>query len=629
MKNDSNSEEAVHSRNKSYNKILHDFIGDLKQSSSNFEVLFSALFRALIPVLNLSAEKTTFAVLLYENFVDDKLNVAYFESSVVTAMAYDAVLKATVALLADEHVVSTEIRTKDDIAHCAPHAPHIPDAVLIIPITLMQTSYGFVVVYDHGDKTPLTVDDVPMVFISGIIHMVALVCQSRTNTERFEHYLMNDHLTELPNRTHVYEAIIHQLQMAEVFQIESRFAILIIKVNGLKHINDSLGMATGDMVLKSMAAMLKSIVLDVVVNGEHLGSLVGRLSGGDFVVLVMLSSQNRGEQADQDAVKAYCEAIIQKTKDAMEINDHKLYLTANIGASIYPHHGETAEALLRKADLAKSVAKTNGPSAYMIYEHFMDGDAEKVLFLNSNLPGAIASNQFELFYQPQIDVKTGDVIGAEALIRWRHPEKGLIFPGDFIAFAESNAYGIQIDKLVLEMACEQIIKWRKKGIGLTVSVNISPRHFANGLICDTIRKVITDKDVEPSQLKIELLESVLVNDFEGTVKVINALRDLGINIALDDFGAGYSSLEYVAKLPLDYLKIDRTFPMNMEKNPTNAIILKTIMTLAKGMAVKTVAEGVENAVQLAFLREIGCDMAQGYFISKPLDVASFEAKFLK
>jgi EAL domain-containing protein (putative c-di-GMP-specific phosphodiesterase class I) len=258
----------------------------------------------------------------------------------------------------------------------------------------------------------------------------------------------------------------------------------------------------------------------------------------------------------------------------------------------------------------------------------MDGDAGKRLFLNSNLPIGISTNQFELFYQAQVEAATEKLVGAEALIRWRHPERGMIPPGDFIEFAETNAYGIPIDKLVLEMACQQILKWQEKCHDLVVSVNISPKHFENGLICDSVNKVLAYTGVKPPQLKIELLESVLVDDFAGTVKVINDLRKLGVCVALDDFGSGYSSLEYVAMLPLDYLKIDRTFAMNLEKNTSNKILLETIITLAKGMKVKTIAEGVENRFQLDFLSSIGCDIVQGYYINKPMDAAAFEEKFL-
>jgi EAL domain-containing protein (putative c-di-GMP-specific phosphodiesterase class I)/GGDEF domain-containing protein len=405
---------------------------------------------------------------------------------------------------------------------------------------------------------------------------------------------------------------------------ETNFALLVVRVNGLKHINNSLGIFTGDTMLKEAGLLIKNAVASSI---EGLDPFIGRLSGGDFAVLLTLQelvmSDNTRLNAEK-AVKACCDAIIEKTKDSIDINGYKVYPSFNIGASIYPYHGATAEELLGKAELAKGSAKQNSPNSYKIYDNLMDGDVERVMFLNNNLPIAMSSNQFELFYQAQMEMKTGLIVGAEALIRWRHPKRGLIFPGYFISYVEDNGYGIQLDILVLEMACEQINAWRDKGFDLSVSVNISAKHFINGLIYDTVGKVLESKGIKPSMLKIELLESTVLENFDVTVKVIDDLRKMGVTVALDDFGAGYSSLEYVAKLPLDYLKIDRTFSMHLNENPSNKIILKTIMTLAKGMKVKTIVEGVEDQSQFDFLKKVGSDLAQGYFINKPMPVNEFE-----
>ncbi|MCL2699432.1 MAG: bifunctional diguanylate cyclase/phosphodiesterase [Defluviitaleaceae bacterium] len=606
-----------------YSKILPGFIDSLAEAGGGFDALFASTANVFSSVLELPGVLSSFAVLLFDNTeFSGRCDTSYFESSVVSLDEFGAVLRITAELLTDNAEASPKIFTHAELEARADHEVKIPCSALAVPIVSTTTVAGFALVFYHEDTEHFAVDSHQMQFLSRVMHLVALACQSEFSNARFERYLMNDYLTELPNRDHIYESIIYSLQTAE--ELMTRFALLIIRVNGLKHINNSLGIVTGDMMLKEMGALIKTAASKPVGEGEALDVLVGRLSGGDFVALVTLPTENRNENNDETAARTCCEAIIEKTKNYIEINGYKLYPSANIGASIYPYHGDTAEELLRKADLAKSAAKLYGPGSYKIYEHFMDGDAEKILFLNSNLPIAIAENQFELFYQALMDIKTGKIATAEALIRWRHPERGLIQPGEFISFAENNAYGIQIDMLVLSMACDQINAWREKGIDLTVSVNISPKHFVNGLICDSVRKALASKKVAPSRLRIELLESILLEDFDAAVKVLDDLHTLGVTVALDDFGSGYSSLEYVAKLPLDYLKIERAFSMNLHKNPCNKVILETVMTLAKGMQVMTVAEGVEDQAQLDFLRSIGCDIAQGYFINKPMDAESFE-----
>ena len=596
---------ADKSINSEYNETQLEFVGKLAESKGDYNIVFPALSRVFESVFEL--KDTQFAVLLFDKlgFVD-RLEVVYLENLYKQAPILEEAIEQLNQNPADSPV----------LLKCA--GKHS----LVVPIQLESASYGYILVFCDNAPEGYKPGSAQMQIISKIVYLIALVCHGNTSDARFDHYSMNDYLTELPNRSHMYEAIVYSLQMAEVFQ--RSFALLLIKVNGLKNINDSLGIITGDMALREMGALIKTAVSQSILDDVDMDVLVGRMSGGDFIALLPMTQEGYDENYDKDTVRAYCDAIIEKTKDAIEVNGHKLYMSTNIGASVYPYHVETAEELLRKSDLAKSVAKHNGPSSYMIYEHFMDGDAEKILFLTSNLPVAIANNQFELFYQAQADIAENRIMGAEALIRWRHPKKGMIYPGDFISFAEKNAYGIHIDKMVLDMVCDQINIWAQKGINLIVSANISPRHFTNGLICETVKEVLARKGVEPHRLKIELLESILVEDFDFAVKVIGSLRELGVSVALDDFGTGYSSLEYVAMLPLDYLKVDRTFSMHLDENPGNKIILETIMTLARGMGVKTIAEGVESIGQLSFLREIGCDIAQGYFINKPMDVKTFE-----
>ena len=610
-----------------YSKLFPRFIDTLTEVSGNFDMLFSNTSQLFRDVLKLSGASSGFAVFLFDNFGSgNQLETSYFESPGVSSEKLKTLLKVTTDLLVNEPSDSPVILTYTDILDSFDEYAVFPDSALAVPVCSGSTVCGYAVVF-YFDSSEYCVVDSPQVdFLSKVMRLASIVIKKEYTDAMNISYITNDYLTSLPNRGYIYEMIIYSLQTSEFY--ETSFALLMIRVNGLKHINNSLGIFTGDAMLKSMGELIKTAATSATAG---LNPFVGRLSGADFVVLFTFqdSKKNAGnEKKDyEEVVKICCEALIEKTKDYIAIGEYKIYPSLNIGVSIYPHHGATAEEILKKADLAKAIAKENKPNSYQIYDNYMDGDLERVMFLNNNLPDAISANQFELFYQAQIDTETGIIIGAEALIRWKHPEKGLIFPGYFISYAEENGYGIQIDILVLNMACEQINAWRAKGFDLSVSVNISPKHFVNGLIYDTVSKALENKHIEPSMLKIELLESALLENFDTTIKVINKLREMGVAIALDDFGAGYSSLDYVAKLPLDYLKIDRGFSMNLNENPSNRIILETIMTLAKGMGVKTITEGVENQAQFDFLKKIGGDIAQGYFINRPMSVNEFELLF--
>ena len=602
-----------------YSKLLPMFIGEVTSAGGDFAALSTAAAHMCGDALELQNTPHSIAVILVDSTgFSNKLDTRYFSSNTVSEDEYKTIIKTVTRHLIENPVSEIMIPVYSEISDSITDTAKTPECILVIPIRTTSATCGYTIVFFHENTGSYTIDSPQVVFTSKVMYLIALAVQCELNEAMLEHYLMSDNLTDLPNRDHIYEAIIYLLQTAEAFG--HRFAIIIIRVNGLKNINNSLGIITGDLMLKAMG----ELVVSAASESTDCDTLVGRFSGGDFILLITLPPEYKGINDDGSVIASCCNKIIAKTHEHVDINNYKLYPSVNIGASIYPLHGETAEELIRKADLAKNDAKITGPGTFSTYQSFMDGDAEEILFLTNNLPTAIATNQFEMFYQPMVDILTGKVVTAEALIRWRHPERGLIFPDAFMPFAEKNAHGVQIDKLVLNMACKQIINWQNKGIDLTVSVNISPRHFANGLIYDSVKKVLKGLDLDPSCLRIELLENVLLDDFNSAIMVINDLRSLGVEIALDDFGSGYSSLEYVARLPLDYLKIDRMFLMEMQKNPGNKIIMKTIMTLAKGMKVKTVAEGVERREDFDFLRKIGCDVAQGYFINKPMDARSFE-----
>ena len=613
-----------------YSELLPVFMDELINAGGDYAALTSANARLCDEVLGYSKKPFSFAV-VFTSYTDfsSKLDMRYFKSNVASGDIYQNTLESMIGFLAHNPVhtsgcfeLSETGKTNYDI-----EGNKLPESILVVPICTLLETCGYTIIYYYDNEDRHDTDSPKVSFLYKAMHLLALALQCEFNKAILDNYLMSDNLTGLPNREHIYGVITSMLQKPETEQ--QRFALMYIRINGLKNINNSLGIITGDLLLKATGTLIQSAVK----NSIELETFVGRLGGGDFVVLILLPPLDQEKIEDEDyevdkedenVIRVCCNAIIAETSKHIEINGYKLYPSANIGACIYPLHGHTAEELLRKADLAQNDAKREGLGTFSTYQSFMDGDAEEILFLSNNLPTAIPSNQFEMFYQAMVDVKTGKALAAEALIRWWHPERGLIFPDRFMPFAERNAYGVQIDLLVLNMACKQIKKWQKKGIDLIVSINTSPKHFMNGLIHDSVKTALETHDVDPSKLRIEILENILLDDFKAAIKMINDLRALGVEIALDDFGAGYSSLEYVAKLPMDYLKIDRSFMMNMKRSPDNKIIMKTILTLAKGLNVKTVAEGVEHREDFEFLRDIGCEIAQGYFINKPMSVDSFE-----
>ena len=604
-----------------YCNAISAFIDKLSDLSGGLDELFACVSSLFSSVLELSDSSSSFAVFRNDGYeTDSKLCASYFASEVYADDEFQPVLTAVAQTITDAPGDSPWILTHTEIQALDAGDSGFHFSALIVPAGSVTVDCGFAAVFYHGGETPHEVGSPRVSFLSKALKLASLACQNEIKDERFSHFLMNDYLTELPNRSYIYESIVYSLQTAEIYG--TKFAILIVRVNGLKNINNSLGIVTGDIILKEMGSLIKSAAES---DDGSLNVLVGRLSGGDFVVLLTLPADNDDENSIDSILRAYCESINAKTNEYVEISGYKLYLSTNIGVSIYPYHGDTAEDLLRKADLAKNDSKQHGPNTYRFYKELMEGDVERVLFLSSNLPAALSSNQFELFYQALMQIETGIIIGAEALIRWRHPERGLIFPGDFISFSEDNGYSIQIDNMVLDMACRQINIWQDKGYDIAVSVNISPKHFEDGIICDKVSETLMRNSTDPSKLKVELLESILLEDFGVAVNVINSLRALGVIVALDDFGTGHSSLEYIARLPVDYLKIDRSFTMRLDENPINKVVLETIMTLAKGIKVKTVAEGVETQQHFDFLKTIGCDFAQGYFINKPLPVDDFES----
>lgn len=416
-----------------------------------------------------------------------------------------------------------------------------------------------------------------------------------------------DQLTNLPNRLLFMDRLTKAL--AEAKRNTSLLGLLFIDLDNFKNFNDSLGHGFGDQILIAVANRLMSCAREI--------DTVARLSGDEFVMII--------EDIDnQEDLNLVCKRILDSMKLPWEVLGHNVFLTASIGTSIYPSDSTESNELILKADAAMYEAKRNGRNTNTHFRSCMQLYSIDKMTLENDLRLAIERNEFELHYQPQISVKDGSIVGIEALIRWKHPKRGLLTPINFIEIAEKTGLIIDIGAWVVKEACEQYQKWMLDSLEpLRISVNISPLQFYQTSFCDDIRKVLFETGMKPSNLELELTEGMFMHNIENVIRVLDDLHDLGVSLAIDDFGTGYSNLGYLKRFPIDRLKIDQSFVRDIEKETTNMEIVRTIAALAKTMSLEMVAEGVETQAEMAMVRLCGCHIMQGYKFSKPLSSADF------
>jgi len=433
------------------------------------------------------------------------------------------------------------------------------------------------------------------------------VTERKLYQERIEQQANYDTLTGLANRSLLNERL-HQA-IANAARNGTRLAVVFVDLDRFKFINDSLGHHVGDELLRAIAARLKANMRE--------GDTVARLGGDEFVLLI------NGERSP-DTIAAVLERMLEDISRPWSIPEGDFTFTCSMGVALYPDDGDTAETLLKHADSAMYRAKETGRNNIQFFTRQLNAAITERLELENNLRRALDRRQFELCYQPRIDLRTGRVIGAEALIRWRLGKNRVIAPSRFIPLAEEIGLIAPIGKWVLETTCQQAKAWQDAGLdSLVVSVNVSARQFHQSDIVDTIAQVLETAKLAPSSLEIELTESAVMHDAERFVAMLNQLNDLGVQIAIDDFGTGYSSLSYLKRFPVDRLKIDRSFVQDIATDADDATIVRTIIVLGHNLGLKVVAEGVETQEQLAFLRENGCDELQGYLFGAPMSGADF------
>jgi diguanylate cyclase (GGDEF)-like protein len=390
--------------------------------------------------------------------------------------------------------------------------------------------------------------------------------------------------------------------------------VLFLDLDRFKVVNDSLGHVTGDKLLRAVAARLQTLV--------RAEDTVSRHGGDEFVVLLR-------EVANVEDAANIASKILEALRARFRVEEQELYVTPSIGISVFPLHGDTAQMLIARADAAMYSAKQAGRNAFQVFTPDMASFFPERVVLENELRRAISCGEFELYYQPKANVADETIVGVEALVRWRHPQKGLLSPLDFVPLAEETGLMASLGNWVIERACVQNKAWHDAGLPyLRVAVNVSATQFREKALLDTIRKALHDTELPAECLELEITEAIAMRDPAEAIVTLEKLSQIGVQVALDDFGTGCSSLTYLKRFPIDRLKIDRSLIRDLPGDRDDAAIVKAAIELAHNLRLKVVAEGVESLAQLEFLRALGCEEYQGYYKSCPLTAQQFEAGML-
>jgi diguanylate cyclase (GGDEF)-like protein len=503
--------------------------------------------------------------------------------------------------------------------------------IFIQPYT--KELYAKKTISEFMNKTPLvvdketTIDDIAKLIIdAGMQHMVNGFIATENGqylgianghdllndmTERKQAHLFKlahfDQLTNLPNRNLFQDRL--KTAILQSGRLKTQVGLLFIDLDNFKHFNDSLGHSFGDKILLSVATRLFGCAREC--------DTVARLAGDEFTIIV--------EQLnDKDALDKLCCRIQEVMKEPLQVMGKEVFATLSIGTAVYPNDDDNPAGLMVKADAAMYEAKRNGRNTYRHYAEGMSLYSYDHMSLETDLRMALESSQFELFYQPQINLKNGMVVGCEALIRWRHPKRGLLTPIHFIETLESTGLIISVGNWILRLACMQHMQWIKSGqVPIKMCVNISALQFNQPDFCKTVSRIIEETGIQPSNLEFELTESLCMNDVKAVLRTLQELKNIGVTLAIDDFGTGFSNLSYLKKFPIDRLKIDQSFIRNIELEPVNVGIVTAIVALGKSLNLELIAEGVETESEMNVVNSCGCELVQGYLFSKPVAADSF------
>src|SRR6185312_1886172 len=433
----------------------------------------------------------------------------------------------------------------------------------------------------------------------------------KREAERIRYLAEHDTLTGLINRNTLHAKL--EAKIARAGPDGRKVALLVIGIDGFQQINDMLGHAIGDLVLRAISERLTAAM--------PAAGLIARLSGDEFAIAVPTNA------IGQD-VSRFAEQIGAGFDEPLLAGTRHLRVRISIGAAVFPSDGRTAAELLSNAHLALSRAKATNRGGHVLFADSIRRELETRLTLEAELALAAERNEFELFYQPQLHLADGRLIGAEALIRWRHPVRGLVSPGEFMPVVNTSPISERIAEWVLETACAKAAAWERAGQKLRIGVNLSPSQLQSGDLASSVAQALARTGLSPTSLELEVTEDILLHDEQGALNTFLKIQALGVRLVFDDFGTGFASLTYLKKFPLDGLKIDRSFVFGLLANPDDAAIVSSTIGLSKQLGLSVIAEGIEDRATADFLVRMGCGEGQGYFFGRPMPASEFEAKFL-
>lgn len=442
----------------------------------------------------------------------------------------------------------------------------------------------------------------------GYLSIMADITERKAAEKQIEFLAYHDSLTGLPNRLLLQD----RFEQAKAYAIraDTKVALLLMDLDNFKSINDTLGHDAGDALLKQVVTRLGECVRQT--------DIVSRQGGDEF--LIILPGLDHADDTVPVLVK-----IVDRLQDPFHTVDHEISTSVSIGVSIFPEDGTSFETLLKKADMAMYQVKNSGRNGYRFFDETTNAEAGERLMIRNDLRRALDRNEFVLYYQPQHDLTSGAVVGAEALIRWNHPKQGTMAPGRFIPVAEESGLIVPIGEWVLREACNQAMAWKRAGLpDLSIAVNLSAVQFKRGNVEACVLQVLDETGFDPVLLELELTESILIQDVESVLASVKRLKLLGVKLSIDDFGTGYSSLSYLKRFDVDKLKIDQSFVQNLATDPNDAAIVRAIIQMAHALNLKTIAEGVETAEMVQQLRIFKCDEVQGYYYARPMQADEFE-----
>jgi diguanylate cyclase (GGDEF)-like protein len=448
--------------------------------------------------------------------------------------------------------------------------------------------------------------------VTNYIAVFSDMSDAKATTKHIDFLAHYDSLTQLLNRSMMEERAVQSLLLAA--RNKTPLALIVIDIDRFKIINDTLGHSIGDEILKTVAKRLREITREV--------DVVARMGGDEFVIVLS------GIEGSSDATVVVRKLLV-VLDEPMQLGEHLLTITSSIGISLYPEDGLDYENLLKNANAAMYSAKKSVSHKFMFFSQDMNSHFEKQLLLENALRNALKKQEFELHYQPQVDIESGRIIGMEALLRWNSAEFGRVSPGNFIPLAEEVGLIIDIGEWVLREACRQNAEWQSQGLpAVVVAVNLSALQFHQKNLVETVLSALQDSALAQNYLELELTEGIVMRDVENTIECLHNLKKIGIKLSIDDFGTGYSSLSYLKRFPIDKLKIDQSFIRDLGRDSGDEKIVRAIISLGQALNLTVIAEGVETQEQLSFLSSHQCDEMQGYWYSKPLPAADM-AKLLK